>query len=68
MNFVVATACIKMKNLTIAATINGAYAMLSFRTAVSQWEKASLIYTTAIPSYYQLFGNLIDTVLSQENN
>lgn len=72
MNFVVATACIKMKmtpeEAINAATINGAYAMgLSHsHGSISIGKKASLIVTKEIPSYYQLpyaFGsNLIDTV------
>jgi imidazolonepropionase len=72
MNFVVATACIKMKmtpeEAINAATINGAYAMglSASHGSITIGKKASLILTTAIPSYYQLpyaFGsNLIDTV------
>ena len=72
MNFVIATACIKM-NMTPeeainAATINGAYAMglSNSHGSITIGKKASLILTKAIPSYYQLpyaFGsNLIDTV------
>jgi imidazolonepropionase len=73
MNFVVATACIKMKmtpeEAINAATINGAYAMgLSHsHGSITVGKKASLIITKEIPSYYQLpyaFGsNLIDTVI-----
>jgi imidazolonepropionase len=72
MNFVVATACIKMKmtpeEAINAATINGAYAMGISRThgSISISKKANIILTKPIPSYYQLpytFGsNLIDTV------
>ncbi|MFV8360010.1 imidazolonepropionase [Flavobacterium sp. LS1P3] len=73
MNFVVATACIKMKmtpeEAINAATINGAYAMGISTThgSITIGKKANLIITKTIPSYYQLpyaFGsNLIDTVL-----
>jgi imidazolonepropionase len=73
MNFVVATACIKMKmtpeEAINAATINGAYAMGISKThgSISKGKKANLIITREIPSYYQLpyaFGsNLIDTVI-----
>ena len=73
MNFVVATACIKMKmtpeEAINAATINGAYAMGISAThgSITIDKKANLIITKPIPSYYQLpyaFGsNLIDTVL-----
>ena len=73
MNFVVATACIKMKmtpeEAINAATINGAYAMGISDThgSITIGKKANLIITKPIPSYYQLpyaFGsNLIDTVL-----
>lgn len=72
MNFVVATACIKMKmtpeEAINAATINGAYAMGISEThgSITIGKKANLILTKPIPSYYQLpyaFGsNLIDTV------
>ncbi|TDE02733.1 imidazolonepropionase [Flavobacterium sandaracinum] len=73
MNFVVATACIKMKmtpeEAFNAATINGAYAMGISDThgSITIGKKANLIITKPIPSYYQIpyaFGsNLIDTVL-----
>jgi imidazolonepropionase len=73
MNFVVATACIKMKmtpeEAINAATINGAYAMGISEThgSITIGKKANLIITKPIPSYYQLpyaFGsNLIDTIL-----
>ena len=72
MNFVVATACIKMKmtpeEAINAATINGAYAMGISEThgSITIGKKANLIVTKPIPSYYQLpyaFGsNLIDSV------
>jgi len=72
MNFVVATACIKMKmtpeEAINAATINGAYAMGISNThgSITIGKKANLIITKAISSYYQLpyaFGsNLIDSV------
>lgn len=73
MNFVVATACIKMKmtpeEAINAATINGAYAMGISDThgSITVGKKANIIITTAISSYYQLpyaFGsNLIDQVI-----
>lgn len=72
MNFVVATACIKMKmtpqEAINAATINGAYAMGISKThgSITIGKKANIIITKPIPSYYQLpyaFGsNLIDSV------
>ncbi|KVV14964.1 imidazolonepropionase [Flavobacterium sp. TAB 87] len=72
MNFVVATACIKMKmtpqEAINAATINGAYAMGVSEThgSITKGKKANLILTKAITSYYQLpyaFGsNLIEAV------
>jgi imidazolonepropionase len=72
MNFVVATACIKMKmtpeEAINAATLNGAYAMGISEThgSITIGKKANLIITKPIPSYYQLpyaFGsNLIDFV------
>ncbi|MGO4904052.1 imidazolonepropionase [Flavobacterium sp. W20_MBD1_R3] len=73
MNFVVATACIKMKmtpeEAINAATINGAYAMgiASSHGSITIGKKANLIITKPIHSYYQLpyaFGsNLIENVL-----
>lgn len=73
MNFVVATACIKMKmtpeEAINAATINGAYAMGISEThgSITIGKKANLIITKPIPSFYQLpyaFGsNLIDQVI-----
>lgn len=73
MNFVVATACIKMKmtpeEAINAATINGAYAMGLSDThgSITVGKKANLIITKPIPSYYQLpyaFGsNLIEAVM-----
>jgi imidazolonepropionase len=72
MNFVVATACIKMKmtpeEAINAATLNGAYAMGISAThgSITKGKKANLILTKAIPSFYQLpyaFGsNLIESV------
>jgi imidazolonepropionase len=72
MNFVVATACIKMKmtpeEAINAATINGAYAMdiSSTHGSITRGKQASFIITKPIPSYNQLpyaFGtNLIDQV------
>jgi imidazolonepropionase len=73
MNFVVATACIKMKmtpeEAINAATINGAYAMgVSNEVgSITRGKKANFIITKPIVSYYQLpyeFGsNLIDKVV-----
>ncbi len=72
MNFVVSTACIKMKmspeEAINAATINGAYAMEISNThgSITVGKKANLIITKPIASYYQLpysFGsNLIDVI------
>ena len=72
MNFVVATACIKMKmtpeEAINAATINGAYAMnLSEQVgSITKGKKANLIITKEIPSYgfipYSFGSNLIDCV------
>jgi imidazolonepropionase len=72
MNFVVSTACIKMKmtpeEAINAATINGAYAMGISETqgSIAIGKKANLIITKPIFSYYQMpyaFGsNLIDTI------
>ncbi|GAA4772930.1 MULTISPECIES: imidazolonepropionase [Flavobacterium] len=73
MNFVVATACIKMKmtpeEAVNAATINGAYAMGISEThgSITKGKSANLIITKPIVSYYQLpyeFGsNLIENVI-----
>lgn len=73
MNFVVATACIKMKmtpeEAINAATINGAYAMGVSKThgSITKGKSANLIITKPIVSYYQLpyeFGtNLIEDVI-----
>lgn len=73
MNFVVSTACIKMKmtpeEAINAATINGAYAMGIEKNygSITKGKKANLIITKAIPSYNYLpyaFGeNHIDKVL-----
>ncbi|MBP4136851.1 imidazolonepropionase [Flavobacterium geliluteum] len=72
MNFVVATACIKMKmtpeEAINAATLNGAYAMGLSEThgSITKGKKANLILTKPISSYYQIpyaFGsNLIESV------
>ena len=72
MNFVVATACIKMKmtpeEAINAATINGAYAMDISKThgSITVGKKANIIITKPINSIYELpyaFGsNLIDSV------
>ena len=73
MNFVVSTACIKMKmtpeEAINAATINGAYAMNLSTThgSITKGKKANLIVTKEIPSYgflpYAFGSNLIDMVI-----
>ena len=73
MNFVVSTACIKMKmtpeEAIKAATINGAYAIgISDRYgSITKGKKANLIISKEIPNYNYLpyaFGdNHIDTVI-----
>ena len=73
MNFVVATACIKMKmtpeEAINAATINGSFAMGIAEThgSIAVGKIANLIITKPINSYYQIpyeFGNnLIETVI-----
>lgn len=73
MNFVVATACIKMKltpeEAINAATINGAYAMGVSKTngSITKGKKANLIITKEISSYnylpYAFGSNLIDKVI-----
>jgi len=73
MNFVVATACIKMKmtpeEAINAATINGAYAMgiSESHGSITVGKKANLMITKPISSYYQIpysFGsNLIEDVI-----
>lgn len=73
MNFVVATACIKMRltpeEAINAATVNGAYAMgLSHsHGSITKGKKANLIITKEIPSYgylpYAFGSNLIDSVI-----
>jgi len=73
MNFVISTACIKMKmtpeEAINAATINGAYAMEISKMygSITKGKKANLIITKAIPSYnflpYAFGDNHIDSVL-----
>ena len=73
MNFVVATACIKMKmtpeEAINAATINGAYAMGVSEThgSITKGKRANIILTKPIKSFYELpyaFGtNLIERVM-----
>jgi imidazolonepropionase len=73
MNFVVATACIKMRltpeEAINAATINGAYAMDLSKThgSITKGKAANLIITKEIPSYgylpYAFGSNLIDSVI-----
>lgn len=77
MNFVVATACIKMKmtpeEAMNAATINGAYAMDISKThgSITVGKKANIIITKPINSIYELpyaFGsNHIDSVFIEGN-
>ena len=73
MNFVVATACIKMRltpeEAINAATVNGAYAMGLSRShgSITKGKTANLIITKKIPSYgylpYAFGSNLIDCVI-----
>ncbi|WP_026451931.1 imidazolonepropionase [Aequorivita capsosiphonis] len=73
MNFVVATACIKMRltpeEAINAATINGAYAMGLSKThgSITKGKVANLIITKPIPSYgylpYAFGSNMIDSVI-----
>ncbi|MGC4041793.1 MAG: imidazolonepropionase [Flavobacterium sp.] len=73
MNFVVATACIKMKmtpeEAINAATINGAYAMGVSEThgSITVGKKANLIITKPLNSFYEIpysfASNLIDQVI-----
>mgnify|MGYP003132958084 FL=1 len=73
MNFVVSTACIKMRltpeEAINAATINGAYAMGISNThgSITIGKVASLIITKEVPSYgylpYSFGSNLIDSVI-----
>jgi len=73
MNFVISTACIKMKmtpeEAINAATINGAYAMKLSNShgSITKGKKANLIITKEIPSYsflpYAFGSNLIDKVI-----
>ena len=73
MNFVVATACIKMKmtpeEAINAATINAAYAMdlSNSHGSITKGKKANVIITKPIESFYQIpyaFGsNLIEQVI-----
>jgi imidazolonepropionase len=73
MNFVVATACIKMnmnpEEAINAATINGAYAMGLSRShgSITKGKMANLIITKDIPSYhfiaYAFGSNVIDKVM-----
>lgn len=73
MNFVVASACIKMRmtpeEAINAATINGAYAMGLSEThgSITKGKKANIILTKPVSSFYQLpyefTSNLIDKVM-----
>lgn len=77
MNFVVSTACIKMKmtpeEAINAATINGAYAMGLEKThgSICIGKKANFIITKSIPSYgfipYSFGNNQIDKVFIEGN-
>ncbi len=78
MNFVVATACIKMKmtpeEAINAATVNGAYAMGISNThgSITVGKKANLIITKPLNSFYEIpyaFGsNLIEQVIINGKN
>lgn len=73
MNFVMATACIKLRltpeEAINAATINGAYAMgvLDMHGSITKGKKASLIITKEMSSYnympYAFGSNLVDKVI-----
>jgi imidazolonepropionase len=73
MNFVISTACIKMKmtpeEAINAATVNGAYAMKlsDSHGSITKGKKANLIITKEVPSYsflpYAFGSNLIDKVI-----
>jgi imidazolonepropionase len=73
MNFVISTACIKMKmtpeEAINAATINGAYAMGigTMYGSITKGKKANLIITKQIPSYayipYAFGDNHIDSIV-----
>ena len=73
MNFVVSTACIKMRmtpeEAINGATINGAYAMniSTSHGSITRGKKANLIITKELPSYsyipYAFGSNVIDTVI-----
>lgn len=75
MNFVVSTACIKMKmtpeEAINAATLNGAYAMELSKAhgSICKGKTANLIFTKDIPSYgylpYAFGSNHIDKVMLQ---
>ena len=77
MNFVVATACIKMKmtpeEAINAATVNGAYAMGLSEThgSITVGKKANLIITKPLHSFYELpyafASNLIEQVIINGN-
>lgn len=77
MNFVVATACIKMKmtpeEAINAATLNGAYAMglENSHGSITVGKKANLIISKKIPSYqfipYAFGSDLIDKVMINGN-
>ena len=73
MNFVVSTACIKMKmtpeEAINAATINGAYAMGISKThgSITKGKSANIIITKPLATYYEMAysfaSNLIDKVI-----
>lgn len=77
MNFVVATACIKMKmtpeEAINAATINGAYAMGISQThgSITKGKKANFIITKPLNSFYEIpylfTSNLIEKVFINGN-
>lgn len=73
MNFVIATACIKMKmtpeEAINAATINGAYAMGISEThgSITKGKKANLIITKPLNSFYEIpycfASNLVESII-----
>ena len=71
MNFVVATACIKMKmtpeEAINAATINGAYAMGISQThgSITKGKKANIIITKPLTTYYEMTYSFTSILIEQ---
>jgi imidazolonepropionase len=71
MNFVVATACIKMKmtpeEAINAATINGAYAMGISQThgSITKGKKANIIITKPLTTYYEMAYSFTSILIEQ---